>query len=191
MTAPRDLAQGTIPAAAFGAPETPPRAPRTRRPIVDLRLVAEPRSIRHVLRLLRPRLRDVSAPDAADHAELVLAEVLNNIAEHGYCGAGGPISLRIRHRLQQLDITVADAGRPISAGLFAHLPTGPRPPSRPTAAADPQLPEGGFGLGIISHLSASRRYRRHLGQNVLRLRLHSEGGMPQPQHGHCPQDPEK
>ena len=74
--------------------------------------------------------------------ELVLAEVLNNIAEHGGRESlNHPISLKW-HTSDGLCISVIDAGRCIPTGTITNA-------QMPDLEAEiDDLPEGGFGLGI-------------------------------------------
>ena len=91
--------------------------------------------------------------DLVSRAEIVLAEVLNNISEHGYVGQVGvlaPIALRCRMSASGLHVTVVDRGRPVPADrcLAAALP------SISLEAQDmDSLPEGGFGWCLIRELT--------------------------------------
>jgi serine/threonine-protein kinase RsbW len=106
--------------------------------------------------------------DARGTAELVLAEVLNNVVEHAYAGAPGEIDLRLGLRPGSLMCMVRDRGRPMPGG---RLPGGVPPVIRPD---DP--PEGGFGWHLIRSLSQDLRYRRAGGRNHLRFRVETRAG---------------
>ena len=99
---------------------------------------------------------------------IALAEVLTNIVEHGYGGAGGPaIELAWSEGRSGLVIEVRDAGRPIPADRLKQA-------SRDTTFGfDPTdiggLPEGGMGLGIIKTAFDHVDYRSEAGVNRLRL----------------------
>lgn len=91
--------------------------------------------------------------DLVSRAEIVLAEVLNNITEHGYAGQQGvlsPIALHCRMSGMGLHVIVVDQGRPLPADrcLAAGLP----PVSLATQDMD-GLPEGGFGWCLIRELT--------------------------------------
>lgn len=103
-------------------------------------------------------------------AEIVLAEVLNNIAEHAYGGRGGAIALALvlRHG-GGLVLIVTDAGAPMPAGLHARAPR--RAAGEAPARAGADLAEGGYGLALIAALAPQVRYRRIGGRNWLRLVL--------------------
>lgn len=118
-----------------------------------LELNADNHSVRAVLGCLFP------ACDGNAVAELVLAEVLNNVVEHAYCGQGGRIDLSLRRKGGCLSIRVADRGRPYSGGA---LPADVSP--RPDA-------EGGFGWGLIRALASGIAYRRVGPWNVLVFRV--------------------
>lgn len=107
-----------------------------------------------------------SLPEAARHnAELVLAEVLNNIVEHAYGRANptGRIELTVRAIAGGLVFRIVDCGRAMPQALWpaGHLP---RPDPH-----DP--PEGGWGWHLIRSLSHDLRYSRIGGQNQLTFRL--------------------
>lgn len=121
---------------------------------------AEPFAIRAALQGLfaGPFLAAVDG-DTRAVAELVLAEVLNNVAEHAYAGRGGPVSLRVRLDAGGVAFRVADGGAPMPHGRLPHgAADGPDPAS---------LPQGGFGWPLIRTLTHGLRYRRAAGRNVL------------------------
>ena len=122
-----------------------------------LTLVADPVAVRAGLARIV-----ASAPLAAlsaDHratAEIVLAEVLNNIAEHAYSGVPGDIFIQLAATPAGLECRIADRGREMPGGS-------------PPAGALPQedLPEGGFGWYLIRSLTHGLTYQRKDGQNLL------------------------
>ncbi|KPQ06068.1 MAG: serine/threonine-protein kinase RsbW [Rhodobacteraceae bacterium HLUCCA12] len=98
--------------------------------------------------------------DDLGSAELVLAEVLNNIVEHAYCRRSGHVEMTVTLRPDGLYCEVRDHGD--------HMPQG-RPPNLPPPRIDPprQLPEGGFGWHIIRSLTTHLGYRQQDGWNAL------------------------
>jgi serine/threonine-protein kinase RsbW len=105
------------------------------------------------------------APSDRDAAELVLAEVLNNIVEHAQSARHGQIELTIRVTPDGLACTVVDSGRAMPGdgpprGLLPDL-------SERTA----DLPEGGFGWHLIRLLATDLAYRRTGQRNELSFRL--------------------
>lgn len=102
-------------------------------------------------------------PDLRDRAELVLAEVMNNIVEHAYAGQPGQIDLAITLVADGLCCRVSDGGRP--------MPQGAPPAARLPALRADDLPEGGFGWFLIRQLSENLRYRRRDGANELSFRV--------------------
>jgi serine/threonine-protein kinase RsbW len=94
--------------------------------------------------------------------ELVLAEVLNNVAEHAYAGGSGPVEVDLQVTAAGLSCRVADVGLAMPDGM---LPTGRLPSAQPEALED--LPEGGFGWYLIRTLTADLTYARSAGQNRL------------------------
>lgn len=129
--------------------------------MIRLGLTADPHSVRGALRGLMdtPALRRLDA-DSREVAELVLAEVLNNIAEHAYGGQGGPVSLSLRPRAGELACRVADKGRPMPGN---RLPDA----ALPALAHPDSLPQGGFGWPLIRGLTCRLRYRRRTACNIL------------------------
>lgn len=100
-------------------------------------------------------------------AEIVLAEVLNNIVEHAYAGSSGEIEVMIRIASGALTCTIVDHG----GQLIGQMPPPDRPPAR-LALAD--LPEGGFGWHLIRTLTSDLDYRRIGPRNELSFRLIAE-----------------
>lgn len=125
------------------------RAPTA--PDVTLRLIASDVMIRAALIRLRQWSRRAGAAgEFIDRAELLLAEILNNIAEHAYCGTTGWIELRCTLDPEGLQIDIRDWGKPLPRFLL-------RPPemaglSRSDAPLN-TLPEGGFGWYLIHQLA--------------------------------------
>ena len=97
-------------------------------------------------------------PGAAMQVELVLAEVLNNVAEHAYDPARpGWIGLSLDVGGGGARVCIHDLGTPMPAG---RLPGGALP--------DPfTLPEGGFGWYLIQELTEHLDYGRCDGINRL------------------------
>lgn len=129
---------------------------------------AEALTVRDVLAELRPALPcSGTGPEACGTVELVLAEVLNNIAEHAGKGqkAGPRVVLRIVPSPDGLEISVTDNGRPLPGEA---VPEG-RLPASDGALRD--LPEGGFGWYLIRSLAAEIRYSRTGCDNHLRFVL--------------------
>lgn len=107
--------------------------------------------------------------DAIGTVELVLAEVLNNIAEHAYGPEGGPVLLQVELAQDEVLCRLADRGRP--------MPMGQVPQQEfPTIAPPDVLPEGGFGWHIVRCLVSEMDYRREPDGNRLVLRIPVEAG---------------
>lgn len=99
-------------------------------------------------------------------AELVLAEVLNNVAEHAYAEQSGPVSVTIRSTGKGLRCRVMDRGRA--------MPDGTLPPGRLLENLDlplDDMPEGGFGWHLIRSLTTELSYTRIGDQNLLQFTL--------------------
>ncbi|MCC5984899.1 MAG: ATP-binding protein [Rhodobacteraceae bacterium] len=120
----------------------------------------------HETRSTMLALRDFLAqacidPETAGTIELVLAEVCNNVTEHAYPDAVGPVDLSVLLDPGAAHCTVSDRG--------AALPEGTPPDKVPEPPWS--LPEGGFGWYIIRSLSSRLEYRSAGGRNRLRLTI--------------------
>lgn len=139
----------------------------TRNLALDLALVPDASSVRDGLGRLvaMPPMVDL-APDIRSTAELVLAEVLNNIAEHAYLGGRGMVTVKLEPGKAGLCCEVVDHGLPM-------------PDGRPPVGALPDatdLSEGGFGWYLIRSLTQDLHYERVDGQNRLSFVILDQGG---------------
>lgn len=91
--------------------------------------------------------------------ELVLAEVLNNVAEHAYAGGSGPVEVGLCATPMGIACRIVDRGVAMPGGK---LPEGALP-----NVAPPDFPEGGFGWHLIRSLTADLTYARSAGKNRL------------------------
>ena len=108
----------------------------------------------------------------ADAVELGLAEVLNNIIEHGYRGEPGhAIQVDVWVEGTVLWVQVSDAGRAMPEALLRDAAMPDFDPGDVGA-----LPEGGFGLGLLVAIADDIRYHSEEGRNVLTFSrtLHSD-----------------
>lgn len=135
-------------------------------------VAADPFAVRAGLArmIAAPPLALLSA-DQRGTAEVVLAEVLNNIAEHAYAGGPGKIAVSLHHTAAGLRCQVTDEGAAMPGGC---LPSGDHPAQRRGSPGLPlqdlplaDLPEGGFGWHLIRRLTQDLHYARVGGQNRL------------------------
>jgi serine/threonine-protein kinase RsbW len=135
----------------------------------DLHLVflATPASIRDNLAHLmaRPPLSDLP-DDSRGSAELVLAEVLNNIAEHAYDAGQGPVAVTLALRPSGIACLIVDQGGAMPDGKLPDIGL-----PEVTDLAPEDLPEGGFGWPLIRILTRDLTYQRTGGCNRLRFTL--------------------
>lgn len=97
--------------------------------------------------------------------ELVLAEILNNVVEHGHSHTDGAVAtVSIRIDPSELTIDVIDHGNPMPD---LRLPGGKLCCANPAEMALAELPEGGFGWSIIRMLAKRIGYRRIGDRNEL------------------------
>lgn len=126
-------------------------------------IAADPAAVRGLLQRLEndPALGRLSVEER-DCTLLVLAEVLNNVVEHGYGGRPGWIGLVPLPGRPGLRWRVVD--RASHAPTDAMMARG-----MPTEAA-----EGGFGLPLIRALTERVALRRKRGLNILTLEVRGE-----------------
>ena len=134
---------------------------------VTLRFAACPDRIRDALHRMRQHLAMHGlCNDRLGTIELVLAEALNNIAEHAYDGqANGPVWLNAHSDHDRLRVVLRDRGRAMPGHALpgAHLPD--------IDGAPETLPEGGFGWFLIRDLSDAVDYARVGATNRLILQF--------------------
>jgi serine/threonine-protein kinase RsbW len=95
-------------------------------------------------------------PDWREDMNIILAEVLSNIARHGYEDDKGRIDLEIRMEPKELRCRVSDIGRAFDPNTLGH--TTPEPML---------LREGGYGWFLIRSLARRLTYQRERGVNCL------------------------
>jgi len=134
---------------------------------LHLVLAADPDSVRDGLAriLALPPLTGLSDDDRGT-AEVVLAEVLNNIGEHAYAGGAGTVEVTLVPVMAGLDCLVVDQGvtMPGNQPPTGRLTVGPETPV-------PDLLEGGFGWHLIRVLTQDLAYARIDGCNRLSFTL--------------------
>ena len=121
-------------------------------------LASDPEAIREGLQgLFALDLLKALTEESRDAAEIVLAEVLNNVVEHAYAMYPGKIELWVTRREDFLFVRMVDHGLP--------MPGGDLPGGRMLKVDD--LPEGGFGWFLIRNLSHELTYERDGMHNIL------------------------
>lgn len=105
-----------------------------------------------------------------DMAEIVLAEVLNNVVEHAHKDQRyGALVVVCDSDGQSLSFEIRDDG--------IAMPGGQLPEGRPQTWGDSleDLPEGGFGWHLIREMTHDLAYRREAGWNTLTYRMQADG----------------
>lgn len=140
-------------------------------------LRADPLSVRHTLAELCRKLGPLCPADAIGRLELVLAEVLNNIVEHGIGAghgddAGGDNAAGIA-RARAVHLLVSLEGRTLRCVITdtGVLLPGDCLAPRSLPRCEPELPEGGFGWYLIQDLVSELGYSRSAGRNCLTFTL--------------------
>jgi len=143
-------------------------AQRPERQIFHHSFHADPLSVRKALRAALARFLRQLTQDEAGTLELILAEVLNNIVEHGYGETGGgTITLSMVRDRRGLSCSVSDDGAALPLSCINSVPEG-EARHRPDPTT---LPEGGFGWFLIRDLAQDLGYHREQGHNLLAFRL--------------------
>ena len=136
---------------------------------IELTIKPDFLEVRRALQEIRAGLSPVLDDDPMNTIEIVGAEILNNVVEHGF--AGRPIespSIEVSACVsgQRLRFCVVDDGRPMPGGT---LPAGQSPDIDSTNVF--ALPEGGFGWGLIHMLSGDLSYAYIDGKNRLEVSI--------------------
>ncbi|UXU76124.1 MULTISPECIES: ATP-binding protein [unclassified Paracoccus (in: a-proteobacteria)] len=147
-----------------------------RQPIFHRIFRAEPMTVRAALMFLRERFQGSAQDEVIGKLELALAEVLNNICEHGIHadapgidGATHPpvIHLCVARHVGGIACAITDDGRPLPESCLnpRPLPLGQMDLDQVDALM--LLPEGGFGWYLIQGLTVSLSYFREGRRNFL------------------------
>lgn len=131
---------------------------------IHLELKGTPQEVRNALETLRQKLTaEEFAACNAGVLELVLAEVLNNVVEHALAGrSDGQIVISCNYQNHCWQVEVRDNG---TAMPESGLPSGIMPEVDQDMG---DLPEGGFGWGLVRTLAQDIEYeRRASGVNQL------------------------
>lgn len=114
------------------------------------------------VRSQRPR-----QPEILSKLEILLAEILNNVVEHGHDKiSDGVATVSIALTKTELEITVVDEGNPMPD---LRLPDGKLVGGAPGQIPLADLPEGGFGWALIRMLADRIGYQRINEQNRLTI----------------------
>ena len=123
---------------------------------LHLVFLAAPLSIRdNLARMLEVPPLSGLMPDARGSAEVVLAEILNNVAEHAYAEGTGPVAVTLTPVADGVACVIVDQG---GAMPGFGLPRGDQPDLAALPLED--LPEGGFGWHLIHSLTRDLSYHR-------------------------------
>ena len=132
-----------------------------------IRFPASPAEARAGILATIDMLKTAGLPgERLDQVQIVLAEVVNNIVEHGYAPeVTGHIGVNYALSPSALTLVVIDTG--------AGFPGGGLPPDKATDLSVPRqdLPEGGFGWPLIRKLTSAITYDRREGCNLLGLQF--------------------
>ena len=136
---------------------------------IELTIKPDFLEVRRALKEIRDGLSPIVADDPMNTIEIVGAEILNNVVEHGFAGravSSPSIAVCAAVHGQRLKFRVVDDGRPMPGGT---LPDGTTPDLDGTAVS--ALPEGGFGWGLIHMLAGDLSYCYADGKNQLEVSI--------------------
>jgi anti-sigma regulatory factor (Ser/Thr protein kinase) len=136
-------------------------------PFERLSLPARVESVRLFHQFVR-RGAEAAGLDSPDmnKLDLVLEEILVNIARYAYQGGAGDVQVAYSAEAGSLLVEVTDAGRSFN-------PLDSAPPDLALGLAD--RPIGGLGVLLVKQIVGSLSYRRQDGQNKLSFRFPGPG----------------
>ena len=136
--------------------------------LFDEKFQADFRWVRRAMQNASKELRrDGISDDSIGSVEIVLAEALNNVAEHAYPEDDpGEFRLIIQRRAKALMIEIRDQGKPMPKG---RAPIGNHPMTE--FNQNDAMPEGGYGWFLIREMVSDLVYDRHDDQNFLVIRM--------------------
>jgi serine/threonine-protein kinase RsbW len=126
-------------------------------------------------------LADGADEETRTRLAIGLGEAFNNVVTHAYGGQGSdPVEIRFERAGDRVVLEVRDEGRPMSEEDRARLAADAEVPD-PASTAVEDLPERGFGFGILRSVADSLEYRSAGGRNVLRLEkeVRAEAAVPE------------
>ena len=151
-----------------GSPSQDPRAKHPMLPRFNVAVNSGTFAAREAISQLMDKLSPLQLDiEESGTFELVIAEALNNVVEHGYPdpAKGGPIKIDCSHQTNGLHVNIVDQGLPMPDG---------KTPLGLAAEVDVDfmdVPEGGFGWFLIKDLAKDVHYERQGDKNFLSLRV--------------------
>lgn len=99
--------------------------------------------------------------DKLGQLELIMVEAVNNVIEHAYqLESGNEVHVRVEYTPQAIHLIISDHGQAMPDRLHSEVRVMPNPED---------LPEGGWGMGLIHLLADSIRYIRDTRGNHLHV----------------------
>lgn len=125
--------------------------------VLQVQCAGKPEDIRYTLQDLDKYLRKCSIPcERVEDLNLVLAEVMTNIARHSYPQQSGVIDVKLVRTEEALECHIMDCGVTFDPSRLGW------------SAPDPgEFHEGGYGWYIIRNLTHRIRYERLGDRNLL------------------------
>lgn len=119
-------------------------------------------AVRRALKTVRDTLAQAGIrAESQSAAQIVIAEVLNNVVEHAYSDRSGVVELNLKCDEQAVRVEILDEGHPMPANT---LPAGQ---AYDLTQMQDDLPEGGFGWFMIRELAQELQYLRQDRKNKL------------------------
>ncbi len=136
---------------------------------VEVKIKPDFLEVRRALAEIRASLAPILDDDPMSTIEIVGAEILNNVVEHGFAGEIEDdkfIEVFAAFDGQKLILRIIDDGIPMPGGA---VPEGKARDIDPKSIS--ALPEGGFGWGLIHMLSGDLSYAYQDGKNRLQVSI--------------------
>lgn len=139
-------------------------------PDIQLVFPATEMAVRRALQSVCQSLKALAVDEVMlGTVEIVLAEVTNNIVEHAYpIENAGTITLSCTRRDGHIRFEIIDQGKMLPGGEV------PSKQCHDLTSDLQDLPEGGFGWGLIRDMTADLAYRRYEERNILRFKIKSD-----------------
>ena len=118
------------------------------------------------VRVLSGALRGIGkelelSDDKLGQLELMMVEAVNNVIEHAYQMEGGnDVQVRVEYSPAAVHLIISDSGRTMPEAVHSEVREMPDPED---------LPEGGWGMGLIHLLADSIRYSNDAKGNHLHV----------------------
>ena len=136
-------------------------------PGLRLSVPADPARLGQVAERVRDHIGARGVPEERVFAaDVVLEELVSNVAKYAYGGRGGDVELEVETRGRSVVLRIRDRGPAFDPTAHPEVP--------PPANGGP-VGEGGRGIHLVRKLARTFRWRRDGERNVVEVELADEG----------------